>query len=207
MARRVDVADHTLEVAQPLGVGVVVFGMRRGERRRRVAHEGGAAHDGLKASSNVIVFLAWKPTADEDLPVGVRGDVADLGEEAVRVEEGLMSGAFEGSAGTMLLGSIALEAVSAREDRLMDDGVVVGEEEHGGADVAAELGVLGDGVGEEGPEVGDGEAGGDGGEAVGRELVGRVGGLAGGLGELDADFLDLQFVADDEDTGDGGEDA
>ena len=45
--------------------------------------------------------------------------------------------------------------------------VVQAHEVHGGAEVFAELGGFADGVGEEGPDEGDEDAGGDGGEAVG----------------------------------------
>lgn len=60
----------------------------------------------------------------------------------------------------------------------MHDAVEVGEEVEGRAEVFSEERAFGDGVGEYRPEVGDEEAAGDGGEAVGGEDVGRVGGLA-----------------------------
>jgi hypothetical protein len=64
-------------------------------------------------------------------------------------------------------------------------------------DISAQLGALGDRVWEDGPDPGDEEAACDGGEAVGGEEVGWVGGLAVGFRGCDAEDVDLEFVADD----------
>jgi hypothetical protein len=55
--------------------------------------------------------------------------------------------------------------------------------------------VFGDGVGEDGPEPAEGEAADDGREADGAQEVDGLVGLAVGLGDFEADFVDLQLVA------------
>lgn len=74
-----------------------------------------------------------------------------------------------------------------------------------GTQVSAQFRALGDRVREDGPDPGDEEAARDRCKAVGSEEVGGVGGLAVGFRGRDAEDVDLEFVADDQDGADYGE--
>lgn len=105
-----------------------------------------------------------------------------------------------------LFAHIPLDAFHARLHDLVHERGEVGEHVQRGAEVFAQLGRFRDRVGEDGPDPRDEEPTGHGCQAVRCEQVGWVGGLSVGFGEGDAEDLDLQFVADDQDGADDAED-
>jgi hypothetical protein len=104
-----------------------------------------------------------------------------------------------------LLAHISFDAFDSRLYDLVHQRREVRQHVQAGADVSAQLGALGDRVGEDSPDPGDEEAARDGCEAVGSEEVGGVGGLAIGFRGGDAEDIDLEFITDDQDGTDYGE--
>jgi hypothetical protein len=104
-----------------------------------------------------------------------------------------------------LLPHIAFHTLDSRLHNLVHQRREIRQHVQAGTDISAQFGALGDRVGEDSPDPGDEEAARDGCEAVGSEEVGGVGGLAIGFRGGDAEDIDLEFITDDQDGTDYGE--
>ena len=172
----------------------------------RVGDEGEIVEDVLDLGDESVVGLLGEAAAEGGFPRCEGGVLFQSREEDefLGVDGGL--GFLKFVAGGGLLGDVAFVATQAGGDGRVDKGIEVCEQVEGGAEVAAELGAFGDGVGDECPDEGDGHAAGDAGEAVRGEEVDRVEGLAVACGLLETHFADLELVSDDQHLADSQDD-
>ncbi|GJC96393.1 uncharacterized protein ColKHC_05219 [Colletotrichum higginsianum] len=214
---RLDAGEDLVQGAEPLAVGVGVGGGGGGRPGGVVAaavaglpgdgvgDEGEVAHDARGTADDVLVGGARELAADVGLPALPLSVAVEAGQQQQQLAEDaapLLLHLVGGRAGPL---DVAVGLLHGGLDGLGDDAEVVGQEVQRGAEVAPEPAAVRHGRREDGPDEGHGAAGGDAGEAVRGQQVGREVRLARGGGGGLADLLDLQLVADDEHLGDDGD--